>query len=197
MGILEDAMNRKNNVRTKTHTDDNVIRVLFRGDHPPPPLDKMTRSHERRCGTLSTRIDNREWKNRSSYKNKVLIIDESALFRHMTRAMLSDHGYMVLESESGDQGIMTIHYEKPDLIILDATMPGTNAFEILDEIQTSEVSVNIPVIILTSEDLFTSHQSDGLYAADDFLLKPFTPAHLMEKVNQYINPLHLEKTRPI
>jgi DNA-binding response OmpR family regulator len=63
---------------------------------------------------------------------KILVVDDSDLCRDLTRMMLEDHGYVVVTLESGLGLSRALGREKPDLVLLDVTMPALSGTQIVE-----------------------------------------------------------------
>jgi DNA-binding response OmpR family regulator len=109
---------------------------------------------------------------------KILIIDDDADLLHLASLIFKKAGAQVITASDGLDGISKFFTHRPDLVILDVMMPGSNGFDVCQRIR--QVSDD-PLIMLTSlnreEDMLK-----GLAAgADDFLSKPFNPEILLAR----------------
>ena len=113
---------------------------------------------------------------------KILIIEDDEAIREGVRILLEGEGYSVLEAENGRKGLELLG-EEPDLVILDAMMPGMSGLKTCEEIR--KVSF-VPVLFLTAR----SQESDkliGLMAGgDDYLPKPFSYSELLGRVKALV-----------
>jgi CheY-like chemotaxis protein len=126
---------------------------------------------------------------------KILCIDDSVnlLQTLKKRFELEIADLKVLGADNGPQGIELARKEKPDLIILDITMPGMDGYQVLhelkhpDKIAADEYStVDIPVIILTSH----GPEERGKYlqaGALDYISSPFDTVDLINRVKSLIS----------
>jgi DNA-binding response OmpR family regulator len=110
---------------------------------------------------------------------KILIIDDDADLLQLASFIFKKAGAQVITANDGLDGISKFYTHRPDLVILDVMMPGSNGFDVCQRIR--QVSDD-PLIMLTSlnreEDMLR-----GLAAgADDFLSKPFNPEILLARV---------------
>ena len=112
----------------------------------------------------------------------VLIVDDSPTERHILTELLSGAGYQVTTAESGDEGIERAKQIKPDLVIMDVVMPGTNGYQATRALSRDEATKDIPVIICTTK----SQETDKLWGmrqgAQDYVTKPVDGPALLAKI---------------
>jgi DNA-binding response OmpR family regulator len=109
----------------------------------------------------------------------ILIVDDEADVRGLVREILQRAGYEVREAGDGQEGLRVFYAERPDLVILDVSMPILDGWETLARIR--ELS-EVPVMMLTAsgEEL---QRVRGLAAgADDYVTKPFGRQELVARV---------------
>lgn len=102
----------------------------------------------------------------------MLIVDDYADTRRVVRWMLEQKGYSVAEAEDGRQAVEAARAERPDLILMDLTMPQVDGFEAARTIRSSEGLAEVPIIAVTAHDMAAAR--DGALAAgcDLFISKP-------------------------
>lgn len=112
---------------------------------------------------------------------RILVIDDDPSVTSTIKRGLSHEGYVVETANSGEEGLVMIHDQKPDLIILDVMMPRLDGLEVLRRLRSSDKQ--LPVLLLTARDT-PSDEALGLqYGADDYVVKPFDWVVLMARVN--------------
>lgn len=118
---------------------------------------------------------------------KILIADDSGTMRSVQRKILSDLGFKdVIDAADGALALKAVAANKFDLILLDWNMPNLSGFEALKAIKANPATKAIPVIMITSE-AEKSHILDAIrLGAANYVIKPFTPAVLREKLALYI-----------
>lgn len=115
-------------------------------------------------------------------KSKVLVVDDNAENRALAHATLSDEGHDVVLAATGEDGVRAFEAERPDCVLLDVRMPGTDGFAVCAKIRSLPSGAEIPIIFLTAlrdVDTFDRALRAG---CDDFLTKPFRPAELVVRV---------------
>jgi CheY-like chemotaxis protein/phosphoribosyl 1,2-cyclic phosphodiesterase len=113
---------------------------------------------------------------------KILIVDDDEDLRILARKALVHAGHTVLEAGSGEEGLNLIEEHKPDLLLLDLSMPGMDGFEVLRRLRARETGRPLPVIVLTGLGDEESARSSFQFGATDFLIKPFSPPQLDVRV---------------
>jgi two-component system, cell cycle response regulator len=117
---------------------------------------------------------------------KILSIDDARTVRLMVRKALKAFDVVICEAANGEQGLMAAAAEKPDLILLDVTMPVLDGVGTLTRLKADPQLKKIPVVMLTAEaarDLVVKIVQLG---ARDYIVKPFTEPVLIEKIRRII-----------
>jgi len=113
---------------------------------------------------------------------KILTVDDSKTIRMIVKKAFKPYNCELFEGENGVEGLAAAGKRKPDLIILDITMPVMNGIEMLERLRGGADLKDIPVIMLTAE----SSDADtilGLDAgANDYVTKPFKFAVLLARI---------------
>lgn len=119
----------------------------------------------------------------------VLIVEDTKDTVELLKYNLQKEGYRTLTAQNGEEAVIALQTNAPDIMLLDIMLPGTNGWEICDALRSK--GVTIPIIMLTA--LSTKEeQIKGLtIGADDYLPKPFSVRELMLRVKRL---LEKEKT---
>ena len=118
---------------------------------------------------------------------KVLSVDDSRTIRLIVGRAFKPYECEMFEACNGEEGLAAAAREKPDLIILDVTMPIMDGVTMLTKLKEDEALKAIPVIMLTAE----SGRENVLHIAKlgvrDYLVKPFKEDQLIEKAGRVIS----------
>ncbi|HKY78209.1 MAG TPA: response regulator [Acidimicrobiia bacterium] len=82
---------------------------------------------------------------------RVLAIDDDPVALELVAAVLEPEGYSVLRADGGDEGVSIAFREHPALVILDLLMPGTDGFEVVEQLRADSRTADIPIVVLTSK----------------------------------------------
>jgi two-component system KDP operon response regulator KdpE len=109
----------------------------------------------------------------------ILIVDDESQIRRVMRTTLSSSGYVFLEARSGEEALEMMRKERPDLVLLDVSMPGIGGLEACRKIRDQS---DVAIIMLTVHN--TEH--DKVLALDagayDYVVKPFSIVELLARV---------------
>src|ERR1700761_937158 len=112
---------------------------------------------------------------------KILIVEDNKLMTEVMTYILNNNGYEVIALANGNEVFSKIRTNHPDLVILDAALPGINGTEICQLLKLNKATQNLPVIMCSGDDnIDESLNQTG--APDDVLHKPFDINCLIEKV---------------
>jgi DNA-binding response OmpR family regulator len=117
---------------------------------------------------------------------KVLAVDDSKTIRMIVKKAFKTYDCEVIEAENGKEGLETASKEKPDLIVLDITMPVMSGPEMLEELMKDPDLKEIPVIMLTAESGKENVVQILKMGVKDYRVKPFKGEQLIERVTKII-----------
>jgi len=113
---------------------------------------------------------------------KILIVDDSPTERYFLTDILIKNGFSVSTAENGEEAMLKIKADKPQLILMDIVMPGQNGFQVTRAITRDPETQDVPVIICTSKGQETDRIWGLRQGARDYIVKPVDPAELLAKI---------------
>lgn len=117
---------------------------------------------------------------------KVLTVDDSKTIRAIVKKAFRPFTCEVIEAENGVEGLVAATREKPNLIILDITMPVMDGIEMLQKIKADPGLKFIPVIMLTAESAKDCVMQILKLGVKDYVVKPFRGEQLIERAEKLI-----------
>ena len=120
-------------------------------------------------------------------KKRILAVDDAVIILRKISDALEEY-YDVVTVNSGTRALRYLEKEKPDLILLDIRMMPKNGLETLEEIRAMEDRADIPVIMLTGQEDRNSVMEGIKLGISDYVLKPFTPDDLLDRIRRALGP---------
>jgi two-component system, chemotaxis family, chemotaxis protein CheY len=117
---------------------------------------------------------------------KFLIVDDSASMRQLVSFTIQGAGHAVLVAENGKDAISKLKDQKVDFVITDLNMPDMDGIALIRELRKAPAHQFVPIIMLTTETQETKKQEGKQAGASGWIVKPFSPAQLMEVVRKFI-----------
>ena len=117
---------------------------------------------------------------------KILTVDDSTTIRKIVKRALDSFNCEILEAQNGVEGLAMANKEKPDMILLDITMPVMTGVEMLERLKGEQELKEIPVIMLTAESGKEAVTKAVRMGIKDYIVKPFKGPELVERIQKHI-----------
>lgn len=118
---------------------------------------------------------------------KILIIDDETDLLMMATARLKKAGYEVVTAPDGQAGLNVLELEKPDLVLLDLSMPVMDGYQVCRHMKSCETTKNIPIVLFTaSSATMPLDQKTKEIGAQDYVPKPFDNETLIGKIKNIL-----------
>lgn len=124
--------------------------------------------------------------------NKILVVDDEKPIVDIVQYNLEKEGYRVVTAFNGEEALLLVEAEKPDLIILDIMLPRKDGFTVCREIRAG---YDIPIIMLTAKELEIDKIIGLELGADDYVTKPFSARELIARVKAILRRTQLKKRK--
>ena len=115
-------------------------------------------------------------------KESVLVVDDEEDILELVTYNLAKEGYQVSAASTGEEGLNLVRSRKPDLVVLDLMLPGTDGLEVCRAIKSDPKTNKTPVIMLTAKGEEADIVQGLELGADDYITKPFSPRVLLARV---------------
>jgi len=117
---------------------------------------------------------------------KILSVDDSRTIRLIVARTLMPYDCVIIEASNGEEGLAAAAREKPDLILLDITMPVMDGVTMLAMLKEDVTLKQTPVIMLTAESGRENVLHVSKLGVNDYLVKPFRAEQLIEKAARVV-----------
>ncbi|OYU42842.1 MAG: response regulator [Burkholderiales bacterium PBB4] len=118
---------------------------------------------------------------------KVLVIDDSATVCAALKKILKSAKFQVEQAMDAETGLALVQTGKPDLIFLDIVLPRMNGFSALRHLRRDPHTRNIPVIMISGNELATEQFFGNAIGADDFMKKPFSRYEVFARIERLLD----------
>jgi adenylate cyclase len=115
----------------------------------------------------------------------ILVVDDTPQNVKLLSATLEPRGYSVIEAASGEEALVGVTDQKPDLVLLDVVMPGLDGYEVCRRLRDDPETALLPVVMITASG--EQQKAEAIDAgADDFISKPFDQAELLARIRSLL-----------
>lgn len=114
---------------------------------------------------------------------KILLVEDNEMNRDMLSRRLTRKGFVVITANDGQQGVELASSERPDLVLMDMSLPVMDGWEATRFLKSSEELKGIPVIALTAHAMAGDDEKAYQAGCDDFDTKPVVLDRLVGKIN--------------
>ena len=117
---------------------------------------------------------------------KVLLVEDNEMNRDILSRRLSRRGYVVVFAMDGVQGIEMARSEKPDIILMDMSLPVMDGWEATRHVKSDDAMRNVPVIALTAHTMSGDREKALAAGCDDYDTKPVELDRLIGKIERLL-----------
>lgn len=113
---------------------------------------------------------------------RILLVEDDEMNRDMLSRRLNKRGYEVTIAVDGEQGVATARSEKPDIILMDMSLPVMDGWTATRTLKEDHATAGIPVIALTAHAMSGDQERAMAAGCDEFDTKPVELQRLLEKI---------------
>lgn len=157
------AVPRTSSARQATKHDSTIAHPSCQARRMSPLLDRMLRIWH------NERVD-----------EQILVVDADPRLVDQVRRRLTAEGYIIAVAYDGETGLTWVRHDPPNLLILEANLPGLDGLEVCRRLRAEGHTV--PILILTARDAIADRVAGLDAGADDYLIKPFVADELSARV---------------
>jgi CheY-like chemotaxis protein len=119
---------------------------------------------------------------------KILLVEDNEMNRDMLSRRLNRNGFEVVIAVNGQEGVDLAASAKPDLILMDMSLPILDGWEATRQVKANPETSGIPVIALTAHAMVQDKERAMAAGCDEFDTKPIELPRLLEKINFLLRP---------
>ena len=116
----------------------------------------------------------------------ILVADDDEDILALVKAVLERSGHEVVTVADGAAALATLHTRKPDLAVLDITMPQVDGLEVLRRLRADAETAALPVVLLSAQAQEADIERGFVTGASAYIKKPFSPRELATRVAQLL-----------
>lgn len=118
--------------------------------------------------------------------SKVLLADDSVTIQKVVGIIFANEGYELTVVDNGDAAVRKAAEIKPDVILVDALMPGKNGYEVCRDVRQNPAIAHTAILLMTGAFEVVDEEKNRQSGADEFITKPFESQTLIEATNRMI-----------
>jgi len=123
---------------------------------------------------------------KSGLSKKVLIVDDNQDSRELVVKILKARGYQMIEAVDGEEALEKAIAEKPDLILMDRSLPKIDGYEVTRRLKGREEFKGIPIVALTAHAMTGDREKALEAGCDGYISKPIDVRALPELIRSYL-----------
>jgi two-component system cell cycle response regulator DivK len=117
---------------------------------------------------------------------RVLVVEDQEDNRQILRDLLANAGYEMIEAQNGEEALIAVQSQNPDLILMDIQLPVLDGYEATRRIKAQPGLRHIPIIVVTSYALSGDEERARAAGCDAYVAKPYSARRLLETINRYL-----------
>lgn len=123
---------------------------------------------------------------KKSLPKKILVVDDNRDSRELVVKVLKNKGYQMVEASDGEEAIEKAMAERPNLILLDLSIPKIDGYEVCRRLKSQDAFKDIPVVALTAHAMRGDREKTLEVGFEGYISKPINIRELPEQVKSYL-----------
>jgi two-component system cell cycle response regulator DivK len=117
---------------------------------------------------------------------KILIVEDNEDSRELVVKVLKNKGYQTIEAADGEEALEKAAAEKPDLVLLDISIPKIDGYEVAKRLKSNEELKDIPIVALTAHAMKGDREKVIVAGFEGYISKPVNVRELPDQVKSFI-----------
>ncbi len=118
---------------------------------------------------------------------RILLVEDNEMNRDMLSRRLSRRGFEVLVAENGQSGVLLTASQKPDIVLMDMSLPVMDGWEAARRLKSDPATSGIPIIALTAHAMASDRERALEAGCDDYDSKPVDMVRLLDKIEHLLS----------
>ena len=123
---------------------------------------------------------------RSDLPGKILIVDDNQDSRELVVKILKTRGYQTIEAVDGEEALEKAVAERPDLVLMDRSLPKIDGYEVTRRLKDQEEFKDIPIVALTAHAMRGDREKALEAGCEGYISKPINVRELPELIRSYL-----------
>ena len=119
-------------------------------------------------------------------RSTVLLVEDDEDSRAIYGTVLRHSGFLVVEADDGEAAVRSVRLHSPDLVVMDAGLPGMDGWDATAALKGDPETVSVPILVLTVHSQPADLKRAEAAGCDAYVVKPVDPASLVETVGRMI-----------
>jgi twitching motility two-component system response regulator PilG len=115
----------------------------------------------------------------------ILVVDDSPTIQKVVSVTLEAHGHEVVTASDGMEALSKLRTIKPDLVLLDITMPHMDGYQLCRIMRSNDITRNVPIVMLSGKDGLFDKMRGRMAGAASYITKPFAPSTLPPLIDKF------------
>ena len=124
--------------------------------------------------------------NETGMTKRILVVEDQEDDRQILRDLLTRADYEIIEAENGEDALVAVANQRPDLILMDIQLPILDGYAVTRRIKADPALRSIPIIAVTSYTFSGDEEKARAAGCDDFVPKPYSPRQLLAKIREFL-----------
>ena len=116
----------------------------------------------------------------------ILVVEDQEDNRQILRDLLGSVGFDMVEANDGQEALVQVAKQRPDLILMDIQLPVMDGYEATRRLKNDPATKSIPIIVVTSYALSGDEGKAKAAGCDAYVTKPYSPRQLLAKVREFL-----------
>jgi len=161
-----------------------MLGMGFETGKPRPETRRINIEH--RTSNIEHRMEEKKAEHGVNPQPATILVVEDNPDNMTTIKAILQNRYTILEATDGEEGLRMVLEEKPDLVLLDMSLPKRDGFEVVNELKQNKKVNHIPVIAMTAHAMKGDREKSIEAGCDDYISKPVDPEKLLGDIEKYV-----------